>query len=101
MIRRRQPRRLASGSVWDRLDLGDTAVTRWMRDALCAQTDPDAFFPVKGEPTGPAKRVCQACPVAAECLAYALAHGERFGVWGATSDRQRTALRRQPAGQVA
>lgn len=37
--------------------------------ALCAQVDPDLFFPEKGQPSAPAKAVCAACPVTALCLA--------------------------------
>lgn len=96
MTRRRQPRRLVTGSVWDRLGL-DVAGAGWMRDGLCAQTDPDAFFPAKGVPNQPAKRVCVGCPATGDCLAYALAHNERFGVWGGTSERQRVVLRRRRA----
>jgi WhiB family transcriptional regulator, redox-sensing transcriptional regulator len=66
-----------------------------MQDALCAQTDPDAFFPRKGQPNRPAKRVCTGCPVASECLAYALAHNERYGVWSGTSERERRAVLRR------
>ena len=69
----------------------------WQDLALCAQTDPDSFFPEKGESPRPAKRVCAACEVRAECLQYALDHGERFGVWGGLSERERRALARQPS----
>jgi WhiB family redox-sensing transcriptional regulator len=65
----------------------------WMLEALCAQTDPDEFFPDKGEDSEPAKAVCRTCPVTAECLNYALANNEQFGVWGATTPRQRRKLR--------
>lgn len=92
VIRRREPRRVASESVWDRLDLGDTAATGWMRAGLCAQTDPGAFYPAMGQPSAPAKRVCTECPVASDCLAYALEHNERFGVWGGLSERERRPL---------
>jgi len=54
----------------------------WQERALCAQTDPEAFFPEKGGSTREAKRVCLSCEVRAECLEYALAHDERFGIWG-------------------
>ena len=50
----------------------------WQERALCAQTDPEAFFPEKGGSTREAKRVCLSCEVRAECLEYALAHDERF-----------------------
>lgn len=72
----------------------------WQDDALCTQTDPDAFFPEKGGTTRLAKKVCASCEVRTECLEYALANDERFGVWGGLSERERRALRR-PAPVVA
>lgn len=73
------------------------APPEWTRDAVCAQTDPEAFFPEKGDSTRPAKRICAACPVRAECLAYALDHDERFGVWGGLSAVERRRLKRRAA----
>lgn len=67
----------------------------WQDLALCAETDPEIFFVGKGESPRPAKRVCGACEVRAECLAYALRHDERFGVWGGLSERERRRLKRQ------
>jgi WhiB family redox-sensing transcriptional regulator len=64
----------------------------WTEHAICAQTDPDAFYPDKGGSTKDAKRVCRSCPVIAECLAYALDHGDRYGVWGGLSWRERRKL---------
>lgn len=66
----------------------------WQDDALCAQTDPEAFFPDLGGSTADAKRTCMACHVRTECLAYALDHNERFGVWGGLSERERRRLQR-------
>lgn len=66
----------------------------WYADALCAQTDPEAFYPDKGQPTAPAKRVCAACPVTTECLEHALATNQLFGVWGGMSERERRRLTR-------
>ena len=66
----------------------------WQERALCAQTDPESFFPEKGGSTREAKRVCTTCEVRAECLEYALAHDERFGIWGGLSERERRRLRR-------
>ena len=63
--------------------------------ALCAQTDPEAFFPEKGGSTREAKRVCRGCEVRAECLEYALEHDERFGIWGGLSERERRRLKRE------
>jgi WhiB family redox-sensing transcriptional regulator len=65
----------------------------WMDRALCAETDPEAFFPEKGGSTREAKQVCRSCEVRAECLEYALANDERFGIWGGLSERERRRLR--------
>jgi len=64
----------------------------WQDLARCAETDPEAFFVERGGSTRPAKRVCAACEVRAECLEYALEHRIRDGVWGGTSERERRAL---------
>jgi WhiB family transcriptional regulator, redox-sensing transcriptional regulator len=69
----------------------------WQERALCAQTDPESFFPEKGGSTREAKRVCLVCEVKAECLEYALAHDERFGIWGGLSERERRKLKRRTA----
>ena len=73
------------------------AVTEWMRDGLCAQTDPDAFHPDQNTPVKPAKAVCAGCPVLAECRSYALETDQRFGVWGGLSARQRQRIRSRAA----
>ncbi len=67
---------------------------QWQERALCAQTDPEAFFPEKGGSTREAKRICLGCEVRDECLEYALAHDERFGIWGGLSERERRRLKR-------
>ena len=90
----------AQPSVWlglpglaDPLDVdGELA---WQVDALCAQTDPEAFFPEKGGSTRDAKKVCSACTVRSECLEYALGNDERFGIWGGLSERERRRLRKR------
>ena len=48
----------------------------------CWGADPDLFFPLPRESADPAKAICAACAVRAECLARARARGEQFGVWG-------------------
>jgi WhiB family redox-sensing transcriptional regulator len=67
----------------------------WQADALCAQTDPEAFFPEKGGSTRDAKRICTGCNVKAQCLEYALANDERFGIWGGLSERERRKLKKR------
>ncbi|KNA92126.1 transcription factor WhiB [Gordonia jacobaea] len=74
--------------------LFDAIEDQWQDRALCAQTDPEAFFPEKGGSTREAKRICQGCEVKAECLEYALHNDERFGIWGGLSERERRRLKR-------
>ena len=70
------------------------AADQWQDRALCAQTDPEAFFPEKGGSTREAKKICLGCEVRTECLEYALAHDERFGIWGGLSERERRRIKR-------
>ncbi|WP_460683272.1 WhiB family transcriptional regulator [Modestobacter lapidis] len=67
----------------------------WQESALCAETDPEAFFPEKGGSTREAKKICTGCEVRAECLEFALSNDERFGIWGGLSERERRRLRRR------
>lgn len=60
--------------------------------AACAGLDPDLFHPGRGENATPAKTVCRACPVQADCLAWALANHEHHGIWGGRSERERRRL---------
>lgn len=66
----------------------------WVKDANCLGVNSEVFFPARGENTGPAKSICRACDVQAECLAYALNNGEHHGIWGGMSERQRRRIRR-------
>jgi len=64
--------------------------------ALCAQADPEAWFPDKGSGTHDAKKVCANCPIQARCLAVSLTiDPEPEGVWGGTSVRTRRKLRQE------
>lgn len=68
---------------------------RFTQPALCAETDPDMFFPEKGGTAHAPKAICRRCLARDECLAYALEHDVRDGVWGGTSPKERQRL--QPA----
>ncbi len=70
---------------------------RWQERANCLGVDPDLFFPERGASTREAKAVCRGCEVRGECLEYALDHGEKFGIWGGLSERERRRVRRQRA----
>jgi WhiB family redox-sensing transcriptional regulator len=73
----------------------DDDALAWQADSLCAQTDPEAFFPEKGGSTRDAKKICSSCEVTAQCLEYALQNDERFGIWGGLSERERRKLRKR------
>ena len=70
----------------------DLAGLEWQDKALCAQVDPEIFYPEKGGSVRAPKRICRACEVRAECLDYALTHGEKFGIWGGFTERERRRL---------
>jgi len=77
------------------------SIPAWTADAMCAQTDPEAFFPDKGQSPRAAQAVCARCPVAAECLDYALEIGDRFGIWGGVTAKRRRNLTPSTASPVA
>jgi WhiB family redox-sensing transcriptional regulator len=74
---------------------------KWTVGALCAQVDPELFFPERGgtapEIVRDALRVCAACEIRARCAEEALANHERFGVWGGMSERTRRRKLRETA----
>lgn len=70
----------------------DLGITAWHERAVCAQTDPEFFFPDKDDPAYAAKQICAVCTVRRECLDFALNHGQRFGVWGGLSPQERLDL---------
>ena len=69
----------------------------WQAQATCMGVDPDLFFPERGASTREAKEVCRGCVVSEDCLEFALANGEKFGIWGGMSERERRRLRRARA----
>ena len=71
------------------------SIGEWSEAGLCAQTDPDAFFPEKGSSTREAKRICARCPVLEECREYALDVMPTYGVWAGLSERDRRRVKKQ------
>jgi WhiB family redox-sensing transcriptional regulator len=84
-----------TASLFELFGLGDPDDTAWLGLGLCAQTDPELFFPEKGGSPRPAKRLCMGCPVRRQCREYAVARPELDGIWGGTTQRQRQQQRRQ------
>ena len=69
----------------------------WQDYANCLGVVPDLFFPERGASTREAKEVCRGCVVREDCLEFALQNGEKFGIWGGMSERERRRIRRQRA----
>lgn len=77
----------------------------WRHRAACRDEDPELFFPIGTK--GPAllqvdeaKDVCRRCPVVVECLSWALDSDAEFGVWGAKTEDERRALKRERLAEV-
>jgi WhiB family redox-sensing transcriptional regulator len=71
--------------------------TTWRKLAACRGLDVEAFYPVTEDEAdaAEAKAVCAVCPVRQACLEHALAHREREGIWGGTTERERRRIVRQ------
>lgn len=71
----------------------------WTTRAACRTEDPELFWPAAErnpwdqQQIEKAKAVCNACPVKADCLEWALANEPDEGVWGAHTGRERSELR--------
>jgi len=71
----------------------------WQVRAACRGNDTANFYHPENE-RGPsrtrremrAKAVCSTCPVIENCLRWALAAREPYGVWGGTSAEEREAI---------
>jgi WhiB family transcriptional regulator, redox-sensing transcriptional regulator len=73
----------------------------WFEEAACTSADPDAWWPTKGGAASGtvanAKRICRGCPVRTPCLKYALDTGQKDGIWGGLTVRERRKLKREAA----
>lgn len=73
--------------------------THWRQAASCRDADPELFFAVGCGPgaleqTARAKRWCAHCPVAEECLVFAVTTNQEYGVWGGLDEEERREVRR-------
>ena len=69
----------------------------WQERSACYGLDPEIFFPTTEEEAGLALSHCAVCTVRDLCLAWAVRNGERYGVWGGTTEQQRRRLIRTVA----
>lgn len=66
----------------------------------CQVQDADLWFADAPAELERAKRFCSDCPVRAQCLAGAVARGERWGVWGGQIIERGTVIPfKRPAGR--
>jgi WhiB family redox-sensing transcriptional regulator len=65
----------------------------WRERALCAEVDPELWFPEPGCDSPAAKLICGRCPVQVECLDFAMTNYEPYGIWGGLSAHERRELR--------
>ena len=76
---------------------GETFTYPWDHRSKEVTVTPDLFYPQRGGTARPAKLICEFCPVKQECLDYAIENGEKHGVWGGLSERERRRLRKERA----
>jgi WhiB family redox-sensing transcriptional regulator len=71
--------------------------TDFFVDAACRGADTTLFFPVSDTYADEAKAICATCPVAQQCLEYAIETHQPDGVWGGMTgiERHRLVRRRQ------
>lgn len=60
----------------------------------CAGQDPEIFYPAFASDNEKALRICRRCELAEPCLVWALRTRQAFGIWGATTPRQRNKLQK-------
>jgi WhiB family transcriptional regulator, redox-sensing transcriptional regulator len=81
-------------------DVGWSGLWSWRLRAACRDVDSAVFFSPDGE-RGPkraaretrAKAICAGCPVIRQCATHAIRYGERYGIWGGLSERERLIFR--------
>ncbi|ALF01425.1 WhiB family transcription factor [Mycobacterium phage LilPharaoh] len=67
----------------------------WQGQALCAQVDPEIFFPDWGVNPREAKRICARCPVIDECYVHVMSFDhDQEGVWAGLTKRERRKIKK-------
>jgi WhiB family redox-sensing transcriptional regulator len=77
---------------------GDHLDHSWRNRARCNGDSTDTFYPPFGASVPDIqkpKKICAKCPVKPECLAYALAIGDPYGIWGGLTAGERAELQRK------
>jgi len=75
--------------------LGFDEQLAWQDNANCKGANANLFFPERGASTRTAKGICRECQVRGACLEFAITTGEKFGIGGGLSERERRRIRRE------
>ena len=83
---------------------GHDARQRWRPEAACRNVDTALFFPngATGEAlvqAQVAKAVCAGCAVRLECLEFAVATNQPYGIFGGLTEAERKSLQRRRTRQ--
>jgi WhiB family redox-sensing transcriptional regulator len=94
--RRNQPPGVGQGGYHrvERAKYWEVTDPDWEDHAACNGVPAEVFFPQRGDPSTQAKEICGGCPVRDDCLAAAMLRGEKWGIWGGLSERERRQLRK-------
>jgi WhiB family redox-sensing transcriptional regulator len=83
-------------SLMSNFEPARSADDHWSLNAACIGTETSTFYPADGERgmrrrvrEAKAKAICSRCPVIAECLQWAIATNEPWGLWGGMTAEER------------
>ena len=78
---------------------GGTRAPYFDGSQVCAQVDPELFFPETAGEASVSLRlvtpICRECSFRAQCLDYAVKHSDLQGIWAGTTERHRRVMRRR------
>lgn len=90
--------------ITETLTILETYAQSWMRHALCADADPELFFPnpeltaeIRQARTEQAQRICARCPVRAHCLRWAYKMNDEWAILGGKTKNQRKRIKNRIA----
>ncbi len=66
----------------------------WQSKAECSDEPHETFFIEIGQSSKPAREICERCPVQFECLLDSLEYGDRHGIFGGYTERERRTIKR-------
>ena len=81
------------------LKTGGTNAPFFDGSQVCAQVDPELFFPENKmdavQKIKVVRPLCESCEFKKPCLEYALKHRDLYGIWGGATEQERQLMRRR------